>query len=473
MKSYEYELNMHCQKGMDFVSNQLEQSSKVKEKNDKQFIYPLVWRWHFYAGIVFTPFLIVLALSGAFYLFKPQIEANIYHHLYFVNHEGKTALATSEQISKVRERYKDYSITSVAFYDEPNRTTEVMMSKDGKNVSVFVNPHNGKIQGTLMEEDRFTVIFKKIHSELLIGGTLANRWVELTACWAVILLITGLYLWFPRNRASIWGTILPRLKQSGRTFWRDLHAVPAFWLSIFILTFIASGLPWSGVLGEQIQKFAVPPEYAYSFGEKPDSITYTKEIANDVPWTNEKLPVPNSSSSKYLTLGIDEIQQVAEQQKIEKPFTISFPENEKGVYTLSHSRVPKNQATLHIDQYNGAILSDVRFQEFGWGAKLVEIGIAFHEGRLFGLANQLLGFIVCAGLIGVALTSCIMWWKRKPQGKLGAPQPLNDKKKTRVVFFILLFLGILMPLVGLSILVVYLLDRFVLIKIKPLKTWLG
>ena len=37
--------------------------------------YRTVWRWHFYAGLFCLPFIIVLSLTGAIYLFKPQIDA--------------------------------------------------------------------------------------------------------------------------------------------------------------------------------------------------------------------------------------------------------------------------------------------------------------------------------------------------------------------------------------------------------------
>lgn len=36
--------------------------------------YRAVWRWHFYAGIFCIPFVVVLAISGAIYLFKADIE---------------------------------------------------------------------------------------------------------------------------------------------------------------------------------------------------------------------------------------------------------------------------------------------------------------------------------------------------------------------------------------------------------------
>lgn len=81
-----------------------------------------------------------------------------------------------------------------------------------------------------------------------------------------------------------------------------------------------------------------------------------------------------------------------------------------------------------MDQYSGAILSDVRYNDFGFGAKLVESGIALHEGRLFGWVNQALGLMTCLGLMGLIGTSFVMWRKRAPKGTFAAPRKSIDKK---------------------------------------------
>ncbi|WP_191556154.1 PepSY-associated TM helix domain-containing protein [Metabacillus idriensis] len=452
---------------------------KPSKNKTKPSIYQVVWRWHFYAGIIFSPFLIILAFSGGVYLFKPQIENFIYKDIYFVQEEGSSTLSPTAQVSNVQEKYPDGTVTSIKFYDDPMRTSELGLLQNEKMISVYVNPYNGDIQGSLKAEEKFTEIFKKIHSELLVGGTVANRLVELAACWAVILLITGLYIWFPRNKASIWGTILPRFTKKGRTFWRDMHAVPAFWFSAAILVLIATGLPWSGVMGEKINKVATStntgaPPFAYSWGEKPESDIKTRDVAEEVPWATENLPVPPSSGAKYVPISLEDVQSISENEKVAKPYTISFPQGEKGVYTISASNPnPSDDATLHLDQYSGTILSDVRFSDYGIMAKAISLGISLHEGTLFGLANQIIGLIVCLGLIGLVVSSFIMWRKRKPEGKSGAPAGSMNKKAARGVFFIMMIFGVIMPLVGISIIAVYLLDRFVFVRIKPLKAWIG
>jgi uncharacterized iron-regulated membrane protein len=43
--------------------------------------YRTVWRWHFYAGLFVIPFMLILAATGLIYLFKPQLDAAMYHNL--------------------------------------------------------------------------------------------------------------------------------------------------------------------------------------------------------------------------------------------------------------------------------------------------------------------------------------------------------------------------------------------------------
>ncbi|MHA6480399.1 PepSY-associated TM helix domain-containing protein [Paenibacillus sp. strain BS8-2] len=441
-------------------------------------LYSSVWRWHFYAGIIFAPFLIILALSGSVYLFKPQIEGYLYKDMLIVREVGTSAMSPDAIAAKTEKAYPGTTISSITFSDDPKATVKLSASRDGSPTTMYADPYTGNISGMLNSDKTFTAFFKKMHSELVIGGTWANRLVELAACWAIILVMTGLYLWWPRNRFQIWGTILPRFSKPGsRQFWRDLHAVPAFWLSLCIVILIAGGLPWSGVLGGQIDKLANStnsnyPPYALSFMAKPDSVTVTKDIAVDVPWASENLPVPESVAGGYVKLALLDIAGIADSQQIAKPYTISLPRGETGVYTIttSHTR-PGDNATLHIDQYSGAVLTDVRFADYGLMAKAITMGIALHEGRLFGVANQILGLITALGVVLMAVSSYVMWRKRKPGGKLGAPSRAKDKRVTIGVLVIMLVFGALMPLVGASILVILVLDLLIIRQIKPLRAW--
>ncbi len=444
----------------------------------RQAIYQAVWRWHFYAGILFAPFLIILAFSGGVYLFKPQIENVMYKDMLTVREVGETPMSTEAIIAKTLKAYPDTTISSVTLPDSPSASYKMSAIRNGAPTTMYVDPYTGNVLGMLDTSKTFSAFFKKLHSELVIGGTVANRLVELAACWAIVLLLTGLYLWWPRGKGAIWGTVLPRLSKPGsRQFWRDVHAVPAFWISIVLILIILGGLPWSGIMGPRIDKLANStntnaPNFAYSFGAKPESVTVASDIAEDLPWAAESLPVPESAPGGYMKLGVDDAALIADTKNVAKPYTLTLPNGDKGVYTISTAHAtPGNSATLHVDAYSGAVLTDVRFADYGVLGKLITYGIAFHEGRLFGWPNQLLGLIACLGLILVAISSYVMWKKRKPDGKLGAPSNPKNKKVTIGVLVIMLICGAIMPLVGISILIVLVLDLFIIRRFKPLRAW--
>src|SRR3546814_4622066 len=60
------------------------------------------------------------------------------------------------------------------------------------------------------------------------------------------MILTGLYLWWPRGR-GLAGVVWPRLSLGGRAALRDLHAVTGFWVSGLALILLATALPWTDV----------------------------------------------------------------------------------------------------------------------------------------------------------------------------------------------------------------------------------
>ncbi|MEQ4596989.1 MAG: PepSY domain-containing protein, partial [Methylobacteriaceae bacterium] len=61
-------------------------------------VYRAVWRWHFYAGLLCLPFLILLSATGALYLFKAEINATVFAHRTVVASSGRTPLGPDRLI---------------------------------------------------------------------------------------------------------------------------------------------------------------------------------------------------------------------------------------------------------------------------------------------------------------------------------------------------------------------------------------
>jgi uncharacterized iron-regulated membrane protein len=474
---------------MENPSNLVHEASSRIESPLNRF-YRTVWRWHFYAGLFVIPFMVILAITGSIYLFKPQLDTLMYRNLMVVQ-PATAALPYTQQLEAAQQAYPNATVTKFTPNVAPNRSAEVILTTaDERNLMVFVNPYTGQVLGDRDEDRNLQAVVRKIHGELMIGKV-GDYLVELAACWGLVLLLTGLYLWLPRQGFSIWGTLVPRLwSKSRRIFWRDLHAVPGFYGILLVGFLILTGLPWSGFWGETFaQVWNRFP--AGMWDDVPQSTVLTGSLNQSgnqtVPWAVEQLPMPKSGlrhqhgshvestaiateGSSPSSIDLDSVIALAQAMGAPVGFNVSFPENETDVYTVSaFPNDPKQEITLHIDQYSGQVLSDVRWQDYGLVPKAVEMGIAIHMGKYFGLANQLLMLFACLIVILLCVSGMVMWWQRRPNGQLGAPAMPVYVQQWRTPIAVIAVLGCLFPLVGASLVAVLLLDYFVISRIPALK----
>jgi len=114
---------------------------------------------------------------------------------------------------------------------------------------------------------------------------------------------------------------------------------------------------------------------------------------------------------------------------------------------------------LTLDTRTGEILSDKGFAEKNALDKTIQIGLAAHEGQLFGLANQLLGLFTALGLLAICVSAIVMWWRRRPEGALGVPAPrVTEFRIGAGLKIAMVILAILLPVAGMSIALLLLFD---------------
>ena len=122
---------------------------------------------------------------------------------------------------------------------------------------------------------------------------------------------------------------------------------------------------------------------------------------------------------------------------------------------LRHGGDAKNVAYIFFDRKSGEILDQYRFADLGKVGRLTSLGVSFHEGRLFGKANQLLNLTAVILLLMLMITGFTTWWKRKPYKSLGAPSlPDNVKLPTQIIALVIL-VGFLLPLFGVSVFLIW------------------
>lgn len=311
-----------------------------RNSQHKDSIYKTVWRWHFYAGIMFIPFLLILAVTGAIYIFKPQIEQNLYRSYYEVVPYGEKILA-SEEIDLVKDRYPDAVVTKYKPGENEKRSSEIGIDLENETYTVFVNPYTGKVIGKINDKQKIMNQIEKLHGELMVGR-FGDFVVELVACWSIVLIITGIYLWLPKNHRRIPGVLFIRFTKGKKVLARDLHAVPAFWIAAGMLFLILTGLPRSGFWGNTFQSIVTNSGEGYPpsvwVGESPSSTIKAKDVA-EVPWSAGNLNVPVSNNGDFEPLSIDDVILIAKREGIFPGYTIYYtvfiPNKNDGVYTLS------------------------------------------------------------------------------------------------------------------------------------------
>ncbi|WP_263261519.1 PepSY domain-containing protein [Pseudomonas sp. RIT-PI-S] len=440
--------------------------------------YNLAWRWHFYAGLLVAPVLILLAITGIVYLFKPQLDPLLYPHLMRVEAAGQE-LPADTLLAQVRERYPSASIDQYLPPATPESSGQFVLQAGGTTLNLFIDPYRGQVLGTQDATYNLQAIARKLHGELMIGKV-GDAAVELAAGWGIVLVVSGLYLWWPRGSKGA-GVFWPRLRSRGRLFWRDLHAVVGFWGSLTLLFMLLTGMTWTGIWGKQYaelwNRFPVG-----MFSDIPLSDVKARSLNENasqqtVPWALETTPMPMSSGAHaehmgHATagndpaapqVGLQAVIETAERAGVHPGYSITLPKTGSGVYTVSvFADDPRNDATLHIDQYTGKVLVDVRWAQYGPVARATELAVMLHEGRMFGLANQLIVLVICLMVLLSALSGLVIWWKRRPTGQLGVPPLRHGLPLWKTAVGVMVMLGVAFPLVGASLVLVALLEYGVL-----------
>lgn len=436
-------------------------------------LYRAIWRWHFYAGLLVLPFLVSLAITGSLYLFKDEINSIVYSSELYIAPSDTPTLPPSEIVKRAQAAFPGTPFR-YAPPEAADRTAEVGI--DGVTqgrLSVFVNPYTGEVTGHFADAGSSRTplmqFLKKIHS-LDYFGWLPNRIIEIVAGWALILVVTGFYLWWPRGQQG--GVTSVRGKPKARTFWRDLHAVTGAFVGALIFFLAITGLPWSGFWGSKLNSYADQYGFGYPaqfWNDVPKSGEHAGHAMTQTSWSLENTPMPESRAASGTNIGLDKAVAIFEGLGIHKGYLIDLPQDGTGVY--SGSIFPDqvaNERVIHLDQYTGKPLFDGGFKELGAVGKAIEFGISIHQGQEFGRINQFVMLAACLAIILMAVSAVVMWWKRRPQGALGAPRYPEDYRIPRTVFIIACAFGIVFALVGLTLVAALLID-LVVPRLSPVR----
>lgn len=407
-------------------------AARYEQAQAEKKLYRAVWRWHFYAGMIVAPFVMVLAITGGLYIFKEELEPLIYPDLMTVA-PTDSRIPYDRQIALVGEAMPEgFTVYTLVADDDPTRPTWMYGVANGEPREIYFDPYRGEMLGSLGPNSFFRVVLN-IHRRLFIG-TPGRIITELTTCWIIVLLATGIYLWWPRGSEKRWGVWLPRVRGLSYLTLRDLHAVGGLYAAVVVLLIASTGLLYTYVWGKGYQ-YAALKSGAYD--------VYLNPPISETPPGDEPLSV-------------DQVVATAADAMPEMALTVRFPTKPAAAYVVMGSR-PMGPTTDHlaiIDGVTGELIEHRPNREFstlGWWATW---NYPLHVGSVLGWWTKVPWLLACVMLTLLPVTGLWMWWKRRPTGTAGLPRRYRDASIPRWMLALIVLLSLVLPVVGVSLAII-------------------
>ncbi len=332
-------------------------------------------------------------------------------------------------------------------------------------------------------------LMDEIHSDILIG-TFGDYLLETAASLAILLILSGFYLWWAKQ-GRIKDMFFPALGR-GRNAWRSVHGALGTWISLILLMFCLSGIAWTGIWGgKMVQAWNQFPAGKWGIAPVPESDAVTHgQLLNDgkikeVPWVLELTPMPQSGTTlgengirSDVPMTLETVDRYAREIGFQGRYQLNLPKGDKGVWTLTQDSMsydansPTIDRTVHIDQYSGKLLADIRYDDYNWFGKFMAVSIALHMGTL-GWWSVAANVAFCLSVITICISGFVMWWQRRPARSVGLTPPAQKIKLPPfwAMAVPLLLIAVIFPTAIIAIIFVWLLDTLVLAKIPALAKW--
>jgi len=381
---------------------------------------------HLYLSLAAGVIIFCSCLTGTMLVFEKEIQQALYPQRYFVKPQEKR-LPLADLTAGVLKQIPKSKLTTVIVYDDPARAVEVGLivpekkgkkpadapktekhagahaKKDAKpkdversNLTAFVNPYTGQIIDQFNRRQTFLYSVEMFHRFLLGGKNSIGDWViSISTLFFLIILITGVVLWWPKTKAIMKQRLKIKWDGSGKRLTHDLHIVTGFYTSIFLIIISASGLVMTFKWANNTLFFLTGSKVVAKEDLKAPLSVYQPGITAISP------------DAAVSTLG-NKITDV-------ENYTIRYPRDTAAVYTfnvLKKGSVELATDTYYIDQYSGKITGVVLYADKSLGQRIRGVIKPIHTGSIYGWPTQVLAFLITVVSLIFPVTGVMMWLNR-------------------------------------------------------------
>src|SRR5882724_2222429 len=191
----------------------------------------LWWAIHRWIALLLCVLLVPVAISGALLVWHDELEPLLHPARFAVTGNGTTAV--SSYLDNARGALPaNFTPMAVRFPAEEDRPITVMArGEEGGTrqlLTVYLDPPDGRVLDVVNFRSSFFGFMHRFHENLTIPEYSGRAIVGWVGVGMLLLSLTGIWLWWPRN-----GVFLPGLR------WRraahtttNLHHLLGFWISI-------------------------------------------------------------------------------------------------------------------------------------------------------------------------------------------------------------------------------------------------
>lgn len=204
---------------------------------------------HLWLSIPFGIIIAIVCLTGAILVFETEILEICYPSRYFVKEVKGEPLPPAALLNAARQQLPDsVKINGLRVMQDPKKTYQVVLP--GKKAAAFINPYTAEITG-IDDGQGFFMQMMRLHRWLLDtykrdgSFTLGKAVVGYSTLVLAFILISGLVIWYPRNKKALKNRLKIKTKAGWYRFFYDLHVSGGFYATLLLLVLTLTGLTWS------------------------------------------------------------------------------------------------------------------------------------------------------------------------------------------------------------------------------------
>lgn len=378
---------------------------------------------HLWFGLSIGLIIFIVSVTGALYVFKDEIENFtrkdvIYHNEQNIAQKQILPIRMLEKSvdAQLQEKFKIHWVNvpidkkmSYQFYWYEHNTEAWNYFDEFPIYKVaYVNPYNGKVLRVYDEKNGFFQIVKTIHWSFLLKQDWGKYVVGIPVIIFIIMLISGIILWWPKNKAARKQRF--SFKWKNIKSWKrknyDLHNVLGFYASIFALIFSITGLFYAFFVVQAMIYVVfsggntVFPDFSHITTKAP--IEARNETTLDKVISTVQTKYPNSYGFS-VDLG--------------HPHMDDHEHPNFSVFVKHLSYSYHKNSSLIFDENSGELLHTRDHEDKDLGEKAVAANYDVHVGSILGLPTKIIAFIVSIICASLPVTGFMIWWGRRKKTK--------------------------------------------------------